>query len=77
MRKRGIPPIETVADAPKAMAAVLASVSQGHISPADGETIATMIETWVRSFEATKLSVGCVRWSRVNAASDRAACAPA
>ena len=50
-----IPAIETAADATKAMAAVLASVSQGHISPADGETIAKMIETWVRSFEATEI----------------------
>jgi len=50
-----LPPIETAADAAKAMGKVLTSLSHGDISPADAETFAKLIETWMRSFEATEI----------------------
>jgi hypothetical protein len=50
-----LPPIETIADAPKAISAITAAVAQGEITVIDAADVSRLIETYVRAIEASDL----------------------
>lgn len=47
--------IKCSSDASKVMSSLLSSVARGDVSPADAEAVGRLVETWLRSFEATEL----------------------
>lgn len=51
-----LPKIEGVADLPPALSAIMAAVSEGTLSPGEGQALAAMIETVRRSFETAELA---------------------
>ena len=50
-----IPPINTIEDAPKVMAAVTAAVAQGGLTVGEASDVAQLVEAYVRSMEASDL----------------------
>jgi len=50
-----IPPITTIEDAPKVMAAVTAAVAQGGLTVTEASDVAQLVEAYVRSVEAGDL----------------------
>ena len=50
-----IPPITTIEDAPKVMAAVTAAVAQGGLTVREASDVAQLVEAYVRSVEASDL----------------------
>ena len=48
-------PIKSASDASRVMSSVLNSVARGEVSPVDAEAVGRLIETWLRSFEATEI----------------------
>jgi hypothetical protein len=50
-----IPPITTIEDAPKVMAAVTAAVAQGGLTVREASDFAQLVEAYVRSVEASDL----------------------
>jgi hypothetical protein len=49
-----LPAISTAADAATAMTSILAAVAEGSVTPAEGETIARLIETFLKSLETVE-----------------------
>ena len=49
-----LPRIESAADATSAMAAILAAVASGEVTPGEAETIGKLIETHVRTLETAE-----------------------
>jgi hypothetical protein len=52
-----LPSMTTAADAARAAAAVLASVSDGELTPTEGAHIMALIETYRRTLETTELEL--------------------
>lgn len=52
-----LPAMTTAADASKAAAAVLASVSEGELTPTEGAHVMALIETYRRTLETTELEL--------------------
>jgi hypothetical protein len=52
-----LPAMTTAADAAKAAAAVLASVSEGELTPTEGAHVMALIETYRRTLETTELEL--------------------
>jgi len=50
-----LPPLERADDAPAALAAILAAVSQGEIAPDEGAALAALVERWGQAFERADL----------------------
>ncbi|MFA5381827.1 MAG: DUF5681 domain-containing protein [Candidatus Micrarchaeia archaeon] len=50
-----LPKVETVADIPKAMAAILSAVSRGRITPGEGQALSSMMELYRKGLELTEL----------------------
>jgi hypothetical protein len=50
-----MPAISAVEDAPKAMAAITTAVAQGEITAAEAAEVSRLVETYVRSVEASDL----------------------
>jgi hypothetical protein len=50
-----MPAIVTIADAPKAMAAITTAVAQGEITASEAADVSRLVETYVRSIEASDL----------------------
>ncbi len=51
----GLPAIETVADTIKALGAILAAVAAGNITPAEGQQVASVVESYRRAIETVDL----------------------
>ena len=51
-----LPPIKTIADAPKAIGAITEAVARGEITVTDAADISRLVETYVRAVEAADLS---------------------
>jgi hypothetical protein len=51
-----LPSIATIEDAPKAMAAITAAIAQGDITAAEASDVSRLVETYVRSVEASDLA---------------------
>jgi hypothetical protein len=51
-----LPPINSAADAKEAMAAIIASVARGELSPSEASQFSELIDTYVRAAEATDLA---------------------
>lgn len=49
-----LPTIESAGDAAGAMAAILAAVASGEVTPGEAETIGKLIETHIRALEASE-----------------------
>ncbi len=47
-----LPPIETAADASRAMAAILSAVAVGDLSPGEGEAVGKLVELHLKALEA-------------------------
>ena len=52
-----LPSMTTAADAARAAAAVLASVSEGELTPTEGAHVMALIETYRRTLETTELEL--------------------
>lgn len=50
-----LPPIETIADAPKAIGAITAAVARGEITANEAADVSRLVETYVRAIEASDL----------------------
>jgi hypothetical protein len=50
-----LPPIETIADAPKAIGAITAAVASGEITVSDAADVSRLVEAYVRAIEASDL----------------------
>jgi len=50
-----LPTIESIADAPKAIAAITAAVARGEITVTDAADVSRLVETYVRAIEASDL----------------------
>jgi hypothetical protein len=50
-----MPAISTIADAPKAMAAITVAVAQGAITATEAADVSRLVEAYVRSIEASDL----------------------
>ena len=50
-----MPAIGTIADAPKAMAAITTAVAQGEITATEAAEVCRLVETYVRAVEASDL----------------------
>ena len=48
-----LPPIADVADAANTMAALTSAVAEGTLTPAEGVAVAKMVDTYVRTLEAS------------------------
>lgn len=60
-----LPPLETLADAQQAGAALLRAAATGAISPADAKALAEVLAAWTRAAEAAELGervAELVRW---------------
>ena len=53
--KLSLPPLETAADGPKAMGAIVQAVSEGEITPSEAHALAGMVETFRRTLETEEL----------------------
>ena len=51
-----LPPLKTAADAAGTMAAVIAAVAAGEITPGEAAEVAKLVETFVRAFEMHELN---------------------
>jgi len=50
-----LPPLETAADAPKALAALVAAVADGTVTASEAADMAALIERFVKAIEASDL----------------------
>jgi Family of unknown function (DUF5681) len=50
-----LPPIETIADAPRAISAITSAVAQGEITANDAADVSRLVEIYVRAIEASDL----------------------
>jgi len=50
-----IPAMETVADASRAIGAIVAAVGAGELTPAEAERVASLIDTWRKAVETADL----------------------
>ena len=51
--KFALPPITEVADVANTMAAITSAVAEGDITPGEGAAVAKMVDTYVRTLEAS------------------------
>lgn len=52
-----LPALETAADAPKAMAAIVAAVADGTVTASEAADMAALVERFVKAIEASDLAV--------------------
>ena len=50
------PAMKTAADAAEAMAAVVAAVAEGNLTPGEGERVAGLIDAWRKALETSELA---------------------
>lgn len=50
-----LPPIATAQDAPAALAAVIQGVADGHLSPSEAASMATLVDRWRAAFETSEI----------------------
>ncbi len=55
-----LPPLETAADAPKAIAAIVAAVADGTVTASEAAELATLVERFVKTVEVAELEARIV-----------------
>lgn len=50
-----LPPLATIADAPRALGAITAAVAAGDLTPSEASDLATLVERFVKAIEASTL----------------------
>ena len=56
-----LPKIESAADAAKVMSAILDAVAEGDITPAEASEVSRLVETFVKSLEASEFETRLAR----------------
>jgi hypothetical protein len=52
-----LPPLQTAADACKAVAAITSAIASGHLTPSEGSEFVAIVDSYVRAVEAAELEV--------------------
>jgi hypothetical protein len=60
------PPIETAADAARASSALVAAVADGELTPGEAAELGRLVESFVRSLEATNFEARLLRLEQTN-----------